>query len=99
MTPDSMNYCYEATPADPLRGEKYFISFEKLGSEIILEKCQGTMFKRPEKGLKLKMFGHVTCRIVVWIVFRVFQTVFRIKCKKIRGSFVLQACRPNKLLL
>ena len=54
------------------------------------EKCK---FRPSERGLKC--FGHVSDRF--WILFRVFQTVFRIKLKFFGGSFVLQACRPNVL--
>ena len=81
-----------ATPADPC-SEKIFFFVLILGGEKLLEKRRYNIFKRPERGLIF--VGHVSNRFSDLV--SLFQTIFRVKLNLFRVSFVLQACRPEKL--
>ena len=74
-----------ATPAEP-RGDKKLFFVQILDGEKLLkfvEKC-GEIFLSGLRGAKTFLN---TFRIVFWICFRVFQTVFRIDLKVFRGQF------------
>ena len=50
-------------------------------------------------GLRGAKLFSIAFQIVSRILFRVFQTVFRIDLKFFGGKFVLHACRPNQFFL
>ena len=72
----------------------FFANFGRWKTVKICWKCRWNIFKRPERGSKC--FGHVSDRFSD--PFSRFSNRFSYHFKKLfGGSFVLQACRPNKL--
>ena len=60
-----------------------FTFWQMKGGEELLEKCRVIKLWRPERGLRI--FGHVSDRFR--ILFRVLQTVLRVKLLYFRGQF------------
>ena len=67
----------------------------RFGGWKLLEECRWETAKRRERGLNLKFFGHVSDRFR--ILFRVFQTIFRIDLSSFRGQFLSADVQPNKM--